>query len=61
MEHNVIDLNAYRVQQQKEEVATAYYDAVTLMFDIYLHYFVYPLVAAVMSAHSKRIVKVSHY
>jgi len=59
--NNVIDLNTYRVQQKKEEVATAYYDAVTLMFDIYLHYFVYPLVAAVMSAHSKRIVKVSHY
>lgn len=61
MENNVIDLNAYCVQQKKEEVALAYYDAVTMMFDIYLHYFVYPLVAAVVSAHSKRIVKVSHY
>lgn len=61
MQPNVIDLNAYRVQQKQEEVAQTYYDAVTLMFDIYLQYFVYPLVAAVMSAHSKRIVKVSHY
>lgn len=59
--NNVIDLNAYRAEQQTQEIATAYYDAATLMFDMYLHYFVYPLVAAVMSANSKRIVKVSHY
>lgn len=58
---NVIDLNQHRVQQKKEEVALAYYDIFTFAFDVYLHYFVYPLVAAVMTAHSKRIVKVSHY
>ena len=58
---NVIDLNAHRVQQKQEELAQAHYDMITFMFDIYLHYFVYPFVSAVMSAHSKRIVRVSHY
>lgn len=58
---NVIDLNTHRTQKKQEEVALAYYNMITFMFDVYLHYFVYPVVAAVMSAHSKRIVKVSHY
>lgn len=58
---NVIDFHKHKMQKQNEEVALAYYDMFTFTFDIYLHYFVYPLVAAVMSAHSKRIVKVSHY
>lgn len=57
---NVIDLNAYRVQQKKEEVALAYYDMFNFAFDIYLHYFVYPIVAAVITAHQKRIVKLRH-
>lgn len=58
---NVIDFHKHKMQQKNEEAALAYYDMFTTMFDIYLHYFVYPLVAAVMTVHSKRIVKVSHY
>ena len=60
MQNNVIDFHAHRAQQKQEQLAVSFHDMFTMLFDFYLQYFVYPLIAAVATASQKRIVKISH-